>query len=396
MLAFLKLLLAVFFVLLIVAFVGYQWIKKKIKGWWSGIVESTRQEMASAVPPFRIQLQRQESDNPNVLAGLFNPQGSKENQERVEELTEQLLALKFTRIGDFYSHEAFLGLRAFQHHDHQIFAIVYDHFAAGVWCDQYRRYDDKTSWTYVNKADELADRPPWSNAKYFPEATLEEILQALLADSPSTGILGSGADQFVKAFEAHYAKEMNWRITRGGVSEEEIRRVAERDGIEMTDEDVRRVQQPWKEAISDFLSERMLENWKTKSEQPAELFEAQQHRLVGVHKRMTPRKILAAVDDEYYDGAEEDEIESNEEVDEDDPKKWRQDLGMVERACGSGNPVAVFHAFLKKRQKTETFQLLGTVDRPIQGEIWLKPTRDEFHADEHEGIDVSDFDDIDA
>ena len=36
--------------------------------------------------------------------------------------------------------------------------------------------------------------------------------------------------------------------------------------------------------------------------------------------------------------------------------------------------------------------LLGKVERPIKGEIWLQPDQEE--PDEHEGIDVAKFDDI--
>jgi hypothetical protein len=106
---------------------------------------------------------------------------------------------------------------------------------------------------------------------------------------------------------------------------------------------------------------------------------------------MTPKQLLAAVDDEYFAGAEEPDAEL-EEVDA-ETKKWRQDLGVVEKACKQRSPITVFRALLKRYKSTEQFELVGSVERPIKGEIWLRPKQEDF--DEHEGIDVAEYDDID-
>jgi hypothetical protein len=58
--------------------------------------------------------------------------------------------------------------------------------------------------------------------------------------------------EFVGRFERAYAQIMDWHIARGGPTEAEIRRIAERSGKPCTDELVELIRGQWAAAIEIF------------------------------------------------------------------------------------------------------------------------------------------------
>ncbi len=380
MLAFLKIVAAAFVALVILIVIIVLFIRWKFRSFMAGIMDKVKNEASSGVPPFRITLSRTEEDDEDD-----SDDSGWSHSDDVRRLTEDMIGAGFTAIGDFDVEELPLKLRAFQHHDHQAYGVIYDHFVAGSWCDVVRRYADDTSWTCSTGKQHGMDSPPHSNSQHFPGESVKTVLDRLLESSPATGYLKAGADTFVRAFESAYSREMNWRIERGGPTEEEIRRISSMGGQECTQEQIDAVQKQWRLAIGQFLSDRMIRSWRKDSGIAQADFEAVAWRTVAVHKRLLPEQILALVDEdfspEYYSGPDEDEPETLE---------WERDLNLLREWCREGSAISAFNQLLVSRQLDSKWEKLGSVDKSVRGEIWRRPAVGDEHHDDAD--DENEFD----
>jgi hypothetical protein len=121
----------------------------------------------------------------------------------------------------------------------QINAVVYEHPAVGAWCDVYVSYVNGDGLTASNASmgKELDSRPGQEKVRdkdLGPDALLE-IVRRKKRPNPCKTIT---ADNFASTFEEHYAKEMAWRLSRGGVTLDEVRRTAQNMGRNFTEEQI--------------------------------------------------------------------------------------------------------------------------------------------------------------
>ncbi|MFO0999816.1 MAG: hypothetical protein U0936_05745 [Planctomycetaceae bacterium] len=165
---------------------------------------------------------------------------------------------------------------------------------------------------------------------------------------------------------------MNWRIERGGATEQEIRRVCEKNGQDCTAEQVEQIQGLWKSAIGEFLSEQLLLAWRKDSGMPAREYDRIAHRLVVVHKRLTPAQVLEASRSDF-DGDDADDEED-------------QNLDKVKAWCSSESTISAFRKLIKQKGTETHWTLICELKKPLVAEIWERA--EEEHSE-------NDFDDDD-
>lgn len=357
MLTFLKLVAAfiVAIILLVVAIVLF--IRWKWKRFLKNMMEAAGAQASSGVPPFRIKLEPQDDDDE---VEWFH-------EDDVKTQMQQFESSGFTSLGDYAVEGLPLKVRGFQHQDQNAYGVIYDHVAAGVWSDVVRRYEDESSWTVSSAKEHGMDAAPWHTPCFLPGQPVNELLSRLVESSPVSGIQTTGADKFVSRFEAAYKREMNWRIERGGATEQEIRRICEKNGQDCTAEQVEQIQGLWKTAIGEFLSEQLLRGWRKESGMPARENDRIADRLVVIHKRLTPDQVLEASRSDF-DGDDVD--------DEDD-----QVLDKVKAWCLSESPISAFRRLIKQKGTETHWTLICELKKPLVAEIWERAEEDRSEDD---------------
>jgi hypothetical protein len=151
-----------------------------------------------------------------------------------------LRGLGFLPVGCFGVVEmAGVELEAWCHPGECAYAVVYSHPAAGVWVDVTCAYQEGGRLTVTNtgKAGNL-DLPDGWTTTSFPGATAEQLWGRFCLERRPVPCLPATPEGFVDRFVSAYAQEMAWRNNRGGPTAEEIRRVAQAAGMEVTDAQV--------------------------------------------------------------------------------------------------------------------------------------------------------------
>ena len=234
--------LAILFILAVVAMVV--WLRWKVGRMARQIVGTMENAngaaaKASSVPPFRISLwpfSTSEWDEPG----------------EVEEIAAPLREAQFTEVGTFLVRPGSLRLAAFCHPRERAFAVVYEHPQAGRWVDLVSYYEDGSSITYTTSPDTMMDRPEKKPIHHLDGFGADELLRTFLRERPHKPLRPVSPQQFQENFERAYAEDMDWRIARGGPTEDEIRRSVERKGKQCTPELVQAVRGSWAAAIELF------------------------------------------------------------------------------------------------------------------------------------------------
>lgn len=276
--------------------------------------------------------------------------------------------------------------------DQSTVGVVYCHPVIGVWSDVVRRYEDNTSWTFGSPKYHGMDIPPYTTQKFFPDESVEQIITRFREEAPVTGMVTITKDEFPSMFEKSYAREMDWRISRGGATEEEIRRIAEMNGDECTDDAVRTIQFQWRTAIHHFLSERALKRYRKEADLNSFEWEHMQSFGVVVHEHMMAEQLLQAYDEEYYPDikTEWDEDDDDEYVAEmrEQRNKWNQRLSELRDALTRGTPQQVFRNMIELQNGSapnrSRWEFKTSVTDPVAADIWTRTYEEE---DEDEGWD---------
>lgn len=360
MLTFLKLVAAFIVALVVLIAVIILLIRWKVRKFFRNVMEAVGAQASGAVPPFRIKLEPRGIDD--------EPEWFHEND--VKKQIQQFESSGFNPLGDFDVEGLPLQIRGFQHQDHNVYGVIYDHVAAGVWSDVVRRYNDESGWTVSSAKEHGMDAAPWHTPCFLPGQPVDELLSRLLETSPASGIQTASADKFVSRFEAAYKREMNWRIERGGATEQEIRRICEKNGQDCTAEQVEQIQGLWKSAIGEFLSEQLLRAWRKDSGMPAREYDRISDRLVVMHKRLTPSQVLEASRSDF-DG---DDVDVEEDRVIDKVKAW----------CAAESPISAFRKLIREKGTETHWTLICELKKPLIAEIWERVEKDQSENDDDE------------
>ena len=365
MLTFLKMVAAFIVAIVVLVVAVILFVRWKFRRFLKNVMEAAAAQGSSAVPPFRIKLEPRADDDETAWF----------HEEDVKTQMQQFESSGFTPLGDYDVEGLPLQIRGFQHQDHNVYGVIYDHAATGVWSDVVRRYEDETSSTVTSAKEHGMDAAPWHTPCFMPGQSVNELLSYLLTSSPSSGIQTTGADKFVPRFEAAYKREMNWRIERGGATEQEIRRVCEKNGQDCTAEQVEQIQGLWKTAIGEFLSEQILLGWRKESRITSLEYDRISDRLVVIHKRLTPNQVLEA----FRSDSDDDDLD-----DDDD-----QILAQVKAWCAAESSISAFRKLIEEKGKDARWKRIWELKKPLAAEIWERVQTDradrDFEDDDENG-----------
>jgi hypothetical protein len=273
----------------------------------------------------------------------------------VDALAGPLASLGYHDAGQFAVEEIDgLALWAFVNPSESAYAIVYEHPAGLVWMDFVTRYQDGTKLTVTNSDQgEPLDKPPGDEKVYVAGATTVELHRrhrTERSDQPKEPV---SAAAFREVFERAYADEMAWRNSRGGPTEQEIRAIAARSGMTVSDEEVEATREAMAWQAIAGLDEALRDRFTESANLPPREWERVRDRLVFVHDRLTPEMLA----DRLGEWLADDEDEEGPEVSEDD---FPDDLPARE-------------AFLRYNASLPTsrrFVKIGELDEPIAADVY--------------------------
>jgi hypothetical protein len=263
-----------------------RWLLKKVAKFVEAIAGGN-------VPPFRITLDKTD-----------DIKWSKAKQ--IKAVTKAFEKIGYEQIGDFRIPEILPlqldGIRALMNPATATYAVLNGYPSMGVVVDIAWDFVDGEHLAVSNAPQTGLDRPDFSRLERIEVnlvknpgavAQLHEKAVELQAGRAAKPV---SADAFATVFRKAHAREMDWRVERGGVTAEEVRRVAELQKQEPpTDEAVEMVRQHWRTAISlhvDQLLRERFEQYMTKTKSIAEWQEVRD-RIYIVHEHSDVEQVIA-------------------------------------------------------------------------------------------------------
>ncbi|MBD3673241.1 MAG: hypothetical protein HUJ26_06905 [Planctomycetaceae bacterium] len=384
MMFFLQLVGAMFVALLLLILAIYLYIRWKFRSAFGKFADLLKNMGGAAVPPFRIKLKPRSEvlDADDELEDFLN------HPDEFEERCGEYESLGFDKIDDYYVEEVGLAITAYIHRASSTYGIVYDHPMAGVWCDVYRKYEDGSSWTFGTNQETMMDYPDDKTVQYHPELSVADVFATFQEEAPSDNATTYPEDEFARCFERAYAEEMDWRISRGGATEAEIRRIAERDGTECTPESVAAILLQWRTAISQFHAERALKRFRKENDLSRDEWEQLSYEAVVVHQEMQAEEILQAFDDEYYPGSPFDMPDETDPEYADERAAWNQKLDRIREQLKTTPPQQILKSMIESSDNPEVvWEFKGSVEQPIPADIWMRKWKDPDEDDDWDDED---------
>lgn len=333
------------------------WFRRKM----SGLAEklSTMAAAFPTVPPMRIELERQEH---NVDEWI--------DPEEVEKQVQAFEELGFRRIGVFEIDEIDTTMVALHHSAQHAAGIVYEQPALGVWVDFATTYDDGRHFTASTSQHDLLEKPPGRSMINAPELDVPELYERFLQERPTDSMTPVPVEGFAEFFEREWVEEMTWRGARGGPGEEEIRAIAARDGTEATPESIETIQECWRSAYADYLSDELREQYLRGGTISAAEWERIRDRLLFVHEWSTARDLAMQI----LNADEDMDDESDDSGD--DEEDWEDQLDRLANEFKADSRRESFRHLNAQLPEGRRLEPIGEMREPVPADVYL--TRDEW------------------
>ena len=250
-----------------------------------------------------------------------------------------------------------LSLHAFAHPDQGLYGVVYEMPPVGVWVDIVSRFEDRTSLTVTNapQGQELDHRPGHEKI-YHTGLDTAELLRRTLSQRPQKPLANHLPGQFATEFQHAYAEEMDWRNSRGGPSEAEIRRVAAHAGIDADEKTIAEARAMNLRAACRGLDDSLREQFVQHTKISVSDWEKIRERIVYIHDQMPPDMIRDAVNNER---------EQNPGEPESSGKPENKELHLT--------PRALFAQLNAQLPEPERFTKLDEVNEPVPADVYVAP-----------------------
>lgn len=331
-----------FLLMIIFVVVAALVIRSKVKGFAKNLA-GAMQDIASSVPPARIELKR-----------LAAPGWA--NAQEAEAYSREIAALGFEKVGN-YEIDPIPGfeLEAWVDPKRSIYSTIDEHPKAGIWFDFFTHFADGTRITFSNSKIGGVDHAPGHTVERSAGERPAQVLEKFLAARPDKPARPTNRDTFVEDFERVYAEERDWRNSRGGATEEEIRKVAMLSGRPLDESLLQQTRALQYAQAMEQLKETLREQFLADTNMSAAEWEGIRDRVIIIHDQLNEDAFHDAVSDIL------------EEADIDDDVIPELD-GTPESA-----PRRAFETLMGRLPQEYQCRRLGTVSRPVEADVYALP-----------------------
>ena len=280
MITLLKIAAIVVIVVLLLAFAGIALVLR----WFRKIVKSAATD-APACPPCRVHPEPE-------------PEPQWRTPDKILQYASEFKALGFQEIGAFTIPEMEgLLMLAFVHPAERLCGIIYDHKVIPPTFDIACDFEDQTGLTAgSSKAGQSLDKRPGHPILWVGDERVSAVLDALKQHPQPVARVPVSADNFLPHFKRNYADGMNWRMKKGGVSREEIRRQAESQGKTVDEETINEVYKNMRETHLAELQRGCLAQYLDDQQIPAAQWERLQTRAVAIPETLETEELIQALE----------------------------------------------------------------------------------------------------
>lgn len=354
------------FVLLIL--LVWFWLKWKFRSFAARFADefaSAMAQMGGMAPPLRIDLEpMQEADW--------------SDSDQADLITETLIELGYEPDGLFEAYAPLqIEIQGFRNSQSSSLAALYEIKQMDRLClDLVADLSDGTHITVSNAEDKGLDHPQFSRLIRLDHLDLSEPEQVremharLLEELQGETTVDLTGQKFEDNFESFWAREMDWRMERGGVTTEEVIRISARNGEpEPSEEEIELAKRPWKQQIDNFITDQIRKDYLNNTNMSGKEWEETLDRLVIVHEHSEASHLIDTLTDTI---CYESDLDDKDDDDEEDPYlKAEQELNQIFRseAC----VMNAFHRALDLLPPDRKYTLQTTTESPWKSEIYLSP-----------------------
>lgn len=313
-----------------------------------------------ALPPFRIRL-------------VPSAEAPWHDIEAADELTAGLHSLGYECVGDFEIPEMEgLALRGFRHPEIDALAAVSDVENVGVFGEVVMELFDGSQLTVTSGPRTGLDHPEARRVIYIEADSNDSEAAHLLherlleeARGRETMLIDSS---FEHAFTDAYEREMNWRIERGGVTADEIRREAELAGRKApADAAVELIRATWQGAIDEFIQEETRRAWLAESRMSLADWEHERDRFVVVHECGGTSERIDELAWAMIDGTIPEDDEEAEE------RAWEAARNRLRPEFEGRTTREGFAEAQRLLSEKRRYELIGSLEEPWPADCYLVP-----------------------
>jgi hypothetical protein len=242
------------------------------------------------------------TDAPNCPPCRVNPEPEPSPQWRtpgkVQQFANEFQALGFEEIGAFTIREMQgLQMLAFVHPGERLYGIIYDHKKIPPSFDMACKFDEQTGLTASSsKMGRTLDKRPGNPILWVGDERVAVVLEALKKEPQPPVRLPVSAEGFLPHFKRAYAEGMNWRMKKGGVSRDEIRRQAESKGKHLDEAAIDQVYERMRKAHVVELQRGCLAQYLDEQQMPAAEWERLRARAVAIPETLETDELIAALE----------------------------------------------------------------------------------------------------
>lgn len=284
-----------------------------------------------------------------------NPQWR--NPTQIEKFTAEFRAAGFECAGAFSIPEmGGLQILGFAHLRERLYGAIYDHEKMDptfeVCCD----FEDGTGVSATNTdTGKTLDKRPDYTILWLGKVSVGEAIQAVAAHPTSSARKPASCDQFVACLKKEYSRSVNWRMKKGGVSREEIKRQAKANGLELTEEQLEESYQRLRESYLRELQAGCISQFLDEHKLAAAEWERIRERTLAIPETMDVREVSEA-------------MQNTLNLDE----EQRHQLGQVTAAFGETG-VDLTRRILTQNIGALGLEALGEVQEPVHAIILKTP-----------------------
>jgi hypothetical protein len=349
--------------LLLLGFLAWSWIKGKLRRLLEAIGGMLG---ASAVPPFRITLETKDATE-------------WQHPAEIDTATRAFLELGYERVDDFDIEEiSDVSLRGFWHPTVQSFAVVYDHIEIGAFADVVGFLVDGTHVTFTSAPLDGLDQPDYSRKAHLDvrigtsSDAARQMHARLLSECRGLELSPTRREDFSSTFESAYAREMDWRIERNGVTADEVRGAALAGGqSEPNDHAVSVVQSLWRASIDSFIQEQVHDRFRKDASMSAAEWDDIRDRILVVHERSDRDDLV----DSLAHRVAEDRLDDLEDGDAEE-RELLEARNWLASHFAESSVVDGFAAAQSALPEARRYKRVHSLEQPWRADVYLDPTSD--------------------
>lgn len=360
--------------ILVTAIFDRWWFSRKLRKLAAGIGELFG-GVSTEVPPFRISLQEED-------------QVEWRDKRVVKKVSKELKRLGYAEAGDFTIPQLDnIALRGFANDKTGSYAAVYEHHQTGkVVADVFCAFDDTKRLTMSSAPDDGLDRPefaPITNIRVDlngnPIAVIE-IHEALIARRGSRNPLSVNRNGFEDAYINSYSKLMDWRLGRGTITADEVRRIASRSGDTPPDEKaIKAAQDSWREKMTEFITHLIKERFRNTETLSEREWEDQEERFFFVYEQMD---VAGTIDTFAWFIADKDvHRDDHDESDEASEGRFKKARTLIEEAFANVSARQGFKTAQPLLPEMRRYNFISKIVGEFPADIYLKPEHEDDYDD---------------